>query len=169
MTAPIVVYSLNDGSIRRIILPDTVAQGQMFITALAPGEAATSTAGPTDLASCQAVVQAVRGTPCASGRCVVVASGNVVGISLGDPKIDTNPQGQLVSSDVADLGDKWDGAIFTRLTAVVDTTTNRITRVDYQPLGMTAAPNTRLIKGRAAQGLKVGDAVQAPDPAPVAV
>lgn len=161
MAASVIVYSSNDGSIRRVILPDTDVQGQTFLTALAPGEAALTMAqGKTlDTISVQAAIQAVRGVPCASGRCVVVNAGVVVDTAMADPLIDTHSQGQLVSHDTAAPGDKFDGAQFTRLAAVINTVSNRVISVGFAPLALVAAPNTAVIQGPTAQGLKVGDLV----------
>jgi hypothetical protein len=126
----VVIYSVNDGSIRSIILPDTGAQGKV----LAIGEAALTLTGPSDLASCRAAVQAVRGVPCASGRCVVVSAGVVVDTYMGDPQIDTHPRGQLVSSDDGIVSDHYDGTQLTRQMVIVNQQTSRVVNIIFLPL-----------------------------------
>ncbi len=129
------IYSSNDGSIRRIISPDTAAPG------LVPGEA-TLTLPDGSLVDATAAVQAVRGAPIASGRCVVVNAGAVIDTYMGDPKIDVHPRGQLVSSDAGMVGDHYDGTQLTRQMVIINSQTNKVVNIIFLPLNADPGPGT---------------------------
>jgi hypothetical protein len=89
-------------------------------------------------------VQAAVGTPTFSGRCAVVdVTTKVIDHITADPILYTDPRGQLIPSDVSNVGDTWDGLQFTRSYLELDHITGKVAGTSVQPIA-TAAPKLNI-------------------------
>lgn len=95
MRVAAIIYGEASGIVRRIVVSDSLAElaaptvlgnGEAAII-LDPGEVLTK--GSPDLAACYALVEAQRGKPSESDRCIVVNDkGDIEAVILADPAID---------------------------------------------------------------------------------
>jgi len=104
------------------------------------GETLVSVPMATYQAGSVPAVQAAIGKPTFSGRCVVINNAStVIDAIIADPAVYSDPRGQVIPSDLAKVGDVWNGNNFTRLYAQVSSTTGNIVSTSLQPIDSAAA------------------------------
>lgn len=134
-----IVYSAASKACRRVVVADTDAEisGAAGVqTRLLPGEAVlflNSVDHPTDkrIRACMSAIAAAiapNGQLVTQMRSVVVQGGVVTDFLSADPSVDSVPhaKGQMIQSDLAQVGDLWDGTFFRRVPHFVDVFGNSI-------------------------------------------
>lgn len=124
MPKALIVYSGRTLVPRRLVVPDRDEELDQHVAALHPAERYLAVEQDVVRSHPQVgrghvtrhIVAEFHGRPeheIPSGRCAVVdASGIVAEVIMADPGIDAHPAGKLIESDVANIGDRWDGAKF---------------------------------------------------------
>lgn len=118
-TKALIVCSARTKVPRRIIHPDDDAEIADPTQHAGPGEVVhvidKKHARADTIRSVVASLHGVNEAEIPSGRCAVIGpDGVVVHVIMADPELDTHPDGRLVESDEASIGDRWDGAKFVR-------------------------------------------------------
>lgn len=123
MDKVLVVYSKRTLVPRRVVIPDNDAELVQAVASLHAAEAhlvqdrqhmrrAFARTGAIPARKMVADHHGVQEQEIPSGRCAVVANGKVVHVVMADPEIDQHPDGQLIESDTANVGDQWNGKEF---------------------------------------------------------
>ncbi len=131
----VVIYATRSKILRRKIVLDD--ESQLDLHQPGPGESLLllPSSAPFDDASCRAAIAAATGAVPFAGRCCIIdADGNVVGVCNADPALDTHPAGQLIAHDVAGPGDRYEGGLFKRDSAIADNATREGSRLAHLPL-----------------------------------
>lgn len=100
--------------------------------------------------------------------CVIDGTNTVVSIIKADPVIDTLPNATLILSQVAILGDTWDGTQFNRRWVLVLTATGIVQSIVTVPVGTTPTVNAGQV-AIASTTLQIGDVVHLGRPLSVSV
>ena len=110
-----VFYATDSKIFRRKVIPDDDVQLRRLTVPAGEGVLWIPLNRPYDDASCRAAIAAATGVVPPSGRCCVVdEAGCVVAVCNADPALDVHPQGRLVASEDAGLGDHYAGGGFLR-------------------------------------------------------
>jgi hypothetical protein len=158
-TSAKLIYGTKNGTLRQLIIPSV---DDSELAAYVPGTGEDSIVFPiTDPKDTKSLGDKVKvktkKTDIPSGRCALVdPTGLVINAIMADPDLDTHPSGTIVASDLASIGDKYDGKIFTRLLATVDSTTFIVTDISFQDF--TKPPKTGSFF-LSATGLSVGQTI----------
>jgi hypothetical protein len=157
-TSAKLIYGIKNGTLRRVIIPD---HDDSELNAWPAGTGEDSVLIPVasakDDKTLKDAVKTKTGKDAPTGVCALVdGTGVVISKIMADPDLDTHPAGSLVASDVANVGDKYDGKIFTRLLATVDSTTFIVTDISFQDF--TKPPKTGSFF-MSSTGLSVGQTI----------
>lgn len=136
-----VIYATVSKLLREIHVPheDDSELDQYYKTrVLVDGESFASVPVDVYAAGGAQAVQAAVGAPTFSGRCAVVADGVVVDHVVADPALYVSQSGSVVPSDLSEVGDNWDGKVFTRNFAEIDRVTGRVVAQSAQDISAHA-------------------------------
>jgi hypothetical protein len=130
-----VFFATDSKILRRKLVPDDDAQLEGLIAPHGESMILLPLAGPYDDAFCRAAIAAATGVTPLSGRCCVVGkSGEVIGVCNADPGLDVHSEGQLVTSENAELGDRYVGGVFLRRYAVISASADSVASTAWLPI-----------------------------------
>ena len=90
---------------------------------------------PHDDPACRAAIAAATGVTPPSGRCCIVHdSGDIIEVCNADPALDLHPQGKIISSESAGLGDRYIDGVFLRRDALLSHATNTFLSRAWLPI-----------------------------------
>ena len=110
-----VFYATASKILRRKVIPDDDAQLRTLRAPRGESMLLMPLALPHDDAACRAAITAATGVTPPDGRCCIVHdSGDIIEVCNADPTLDSHPQGKIIPSESAGLGDRYIDGVFLR-------------------------------------------------------
>jgi hypothetical protein len=130
-----VFYATASKILRRKVIPDDDAQLRTLPAPSGESMLLMPLALPYDDAACRAAIAAATGVTPPSGRCCIVHdSGDIIEVCNADPTLDSHPQGKIIASESAGLGDRYIDGVFLRQYALPSRSSKSVLSTAWLPI-----------------------------------